>query len=82
MTPPRQGPADDVYAQLFDVSPFPAVVSRLRDHTVLAVASDNSGAQTTSVKMPEIASAVGPSSGRLTAMMPPKAETLSHAKAA
>jgi hypothetical protein len=32
-----QDPADDLYAQLFDVSPFPGVVSRLQDHTVLAV---------------------------------------------
>ena len=34
------GPAADaegVFAQLFDLSPFPAVVSRLDDHTVLAV---------------------------------------------
>ena len=34
------GPAADaegVFAQLFDLSPFPAVVSRLHDHTVLAV---------------------------------------------
>ena len=29
--------ADGPLAQLFDVSPFPAVVSRLRDHTVLAI---------------------------------------------
>ena len=29
--------ADGSYAQLFDVSPLPAVVSRLSDHTVLAV---------------------------------------------
>jgi PAS domain S-box-containing protein len=34
---PQDPPADDLYAQLFNVSPFPAVVSRLRDHTVLAV---------------------------------------------
>ena len=32
-----QNPADDLYAQLFDVSPFPAVVSRLKDHTVLGI---------------------------------------------
>ena len=29
--------ADDPYLRLFDVSPFPAVVSRVHDHTVLAV---------------------------------------------
>jgi PAS domain S-box-containing protein len=29
--------AEQLYSYLFDVSPFPAVVSRLRDHTVLAV---------------------------------------------
>ena len=29
--------AESLYSYLFDVSPFPAVVSRLRDHTVLAV---------------------------------------------
>ena len=34
------------------------------------------------VKMPVIPSAVAPSSGRLTAMMPPKADTLSHSNAA
>ena len=34
--PPSAG-AESPYAQLFDVSPFPAVVSRLRDHTILAV---------------------------------------------
>jgi hypothetical protein len=45
-------------------------------------ASSAPGATTTSVKMPAIASAVGPSSGRLQAMMPPKAETLSQASAA
>jgi PAS domain S-box-containing protein len=28
---------DDLYSHLFDVSPFPAVVSRLADHAVLAV---------------------------------------------
>jgi hypothetical protein len=44
-------------------------------------ASSAPGATTTSVKISLIASAVGPSSGRLTAMMPPKAETLSHSSA-
>ncbi|HVH29684.1 MAG TPA: PAS domain S-box protein [Vicinamibacterales bacterium] len=37
--PPR-APVNDLqtsYSQLFDVSPFPAVVSRLKDHTVLAI---------------------------------------------
>jgi PAS domain-containing protein len=29
--------AEGVFAQLFDLSPFPAVVSRLHDHTVLAI---------------------------------------------
>jgi PAS domain-containing protein len=29
--------AEGLYSQLFDVSPFPAVVSRLHDHTVLAI---------------------------------------------
>ena len=50
-------------------------------NTALA-ASSASGAATTSVKMPLIASAVGPSSGRLTAMIPPNADTLSQASAA
>ncbi len=44
-------------------------------------ASSASGATTTSVKMSQIASAVAPSSVRLTATMPPKAETLSQASA-
>jgi PAS domain S-box-containing protein len=30
-------PAGSVYSHLFDASPFPAVVSRLHDHTVLAI---------------------------------------------
>jgi PAS domain S-box-containing protein len=34
-TPPR--PDDSLFFELFDASPFPAVVSRLRDHTVLAI---------------------------------------------
>jgi PAS domain S-box-containing protein len=29
--------AESLYAELFEASPFPAVVSRLRDHTVLAI---------------------------------------------
>jgi PAS domain S-box-containing protein len=33
----RNADADGPLARLFDVSPFPAVVSRLRDHVVLAV---------------------------------------------
>ena len=33
--PPTE--AESLYTQLFDVSPFPAVVSRLQDHTVLAI---------------------------------------------
>jgi PAS domain S-box-containing protein len=37
MADTSQEPADNLYAQLFELSPFPAVVSRLRDHTVLAV---------------------------------------------
>jgi hypothetical protein len=45
-------------------------------------ASSASGATTTSVKISLIASAVAPSSNRLTAMIPPNADTLSHAKAA
>ena len=32
-----QDPANRAYAQLFELSPFPAVVSRLDDHRVLAV---------------------------------------------
>ena len=32
-----QDPANPAYAQLFELSPFPAVVSRLDDHRVLAV---------------------------------------------
>jgi PAS domain S-box-containing protein len=35
--PGRAADAEGVFAQLFDLSPFPAVVSRLDDHTVLAV---------------------------------------------
>src|SRR5215216_6103376 len=31
------GDVNDPYSQLFDVSPFPALVSRLADHAVLAV---------------------------------------------
>lgn len=31
------GEAEGSYSQLFDLSPFPAVVSRLQDHTILAV---------------------------------------------
>ena len=31
------GDAVGLYSQLFDLSPFPAVVSRLQDHTVLAI---------------------------------------------
>jgi PAS domain S-box-containing protein len=34
---PRKTSVDDHYSQLFDVSPVPAVVSRLDDHTVLAI---------------------------------------------
>ena len=34
--PPPAGPDNQLW-QLFDLSPFPAVVSRLRDHTVLAI---------------------------------------------
>ena len=34
-TPPRQD--DSLFFELFDASPFPAVVSRLRDHIVLAI---------------------------------------------
>jgi len=45
-------------------------------------ASSASGAITTSVKIAAIASAVAPSSGRLSATMPPNAETESQAKAA
>src|SRR3712207_7097170 len=41
--------------------------------------SSASGAATTSVKIAAIASAVGPSSGRLSATIPPKAETVSQA---
>jgi hypothetical protein len=29
--------ADSLYAQLFDLSPSPAVVTRLEDHTVVAI---------------------------------------------
>ena len=44
-------------------------------------ASSAPGATTTSVKMSAMASAVGPSSGRLQATMPPNADIGSHSKA-
>jgi PAS domain S-box-containing protein len=34
---PASPPTSSVYADLFDASPFPAVVSRLQDHTVLGI---------------------------------------------
>jgi PAS domain S-box-containing protein len=42
--PEPDGPsaAESAYSLLFEVSPFPAVISRLRDHTVLAVNASTS----------------------------------------
>ena len=64
--------ADDVL--IARATPVAAPVAR--------AASFASGAQTTSAKMPEIASAVAPASGRLPAVSPPKAATLSQEQAA
>src|SRR5688500_569243 len=38
-SPRTEVPAADekLFAQLFDISPFPAVVSRIKDHTVIAI---------------------------------------------
>ena len=49
---------------------------------IARAASSASGAITTSVNICVIASAAAASIGRLTAMIPPKAETVSQAKAA
>jgi PAS domain S-box-containing protein len=37
LTPPPIDDAERLFSQLFNMSPFPAVVSRLSDHTILAI---------------------------------------------
>src|SRR5262245_41538878 len=37
VTPLPGGDAERLFSQLFNMSPFPAVVSRLSDHTILAI---------------------------------------------